>query len=77
MTEPMSDTERKLRAWATPKWCEVCGARSTCVARAGFSSCDEHKMLPKPDHALFDFATGRPLTQVDIPDNTLPETTAS
>lgn len=77
MTEPMSRDERKFRAMFSPKYCEICGERSTCVARAGFSSCDEHKTLPKPDHALFDLATGRPLTQDAIPPVTSPETTAS
>lgn len=71
----MERTEGKFRAMFSPKYCEICGERSTCVARAGFSSCDKHKSEAKPAHPLFDFATGRPLTQDAIPPVTSPETT--
>jgi hypothetical protein len=71
----MDEMERKHRAWFSPKYCVICGTPRTCIARAGFSSCEEHKMLDKPDHPLFDRATGEPLSQEAIPASTLPPTT--
>ena len=44
----MTPSERKFRAMFSPKYCEICGARSTCLAKAAFWSCDEHKTAAKP-----------------------------
>jgi hypothetical protein len=72
---PISAFDRKGRAQHAPKYCEVCGERSTCISDAGMSVCDEHAYADQ--EAEFDWRTGRRLAQDAIPDNTLPDTTSA
>ena len=52
----MTDLERKFRAQFSPKYCEYCGSAATCLARAAFWSCDEHKHTEGVKQ--FDWTTG-------------------
>lgn len=69
--------DRKMRAmYGTKRYCAVCGETSTGISRAGVSSCNEHPTA-KPEDARFDWCTGHPLAQENMPPSTLPETTDS
>ena len=54
--------ERKHRAWFSPKYCVICGARSTAISARGLSVCARHVNSPTRQ-ARYGRLTGELLTE--------------